>query len=121
MKKILPDTRFGDIEQLGKLIKKERDAKFANRLNGIRLLQMGYRITDVAEICGVSRIAICKWVKKWNRSGKEGLINKSGGSVSKVTTEMRTDIDKMIDVKVNTNGMVVTGKLIHGYIKKSTP
>ena len=118
MKIILPERRFGDIEKLSKLIKKERNAKLANRLNAIRLLQMGYTSKEVARICGISRITICQWVKKWNQTGKEGLTSKSGGSVSKVTEEMRADISEMIDLKVMTNGRIVTGKLIRGHLKK---
>lgn len=120
MRKILPDTKYGDIEQVAKLIKEEHNAKLANRLNAIRLLMLGFEQQEVANICGVSRRATLKWVKKWNQGGKEELVSKSGGSTSKVTAQMRVEISKVIDVEKEIDGRVVTGKLICGYLKKTT-
>ena len=119
MIKILPDHKYGTIEQVGKWLKQELDVKLANRLNAIRLLMLGYEQQEVARICGVTRRCTLKWVKKWNQSGKEGLISKSGGSRSQVTPEIRMEISKIVDVEKNIGGRLITGKLICGYLKKS--
>ena len=120
MRRILPDSKFGDAQALGKLVKNETNPKLANRLNGIRLLMLDFQMQDVARICNVSRSCVEQWVQKWNQSGKEGLVNKSGGSKSKVTGEMRAEITKIVEVKIPTSRGIVTGKLIHGYLKKSS-
>lgn len=118
MIKILPDIKYGTVEQVGKWLKQEVDVKLANRLNAIRLLLLGYEQQGVARICGVTRRCTLKWVKKWNQSGKEGLISKSGGSKSCVTPGIRMEISKIVDVEKNIGGRIITGKLICGYLKK---
>ena len=120
MRKILPDTKHGTIEQVEKWLKQEKNVKLANRLNAIRLLLLGYKQQEASRICGISRRCILKWVNKWNQSGKEGLISKSGGSRSLVTPEIRMEISKIVDIEKNIGGRVITGKLICGYLKKST-
>lgn len=121
MRVIRPDTRYGNAVDILEMGKQEHNPKLAKRLNAIRLLMLGYSWQEVAEVSGVSRQSVHDWVKKWNRNGKEGLISKSGGSKSKVTGEMRAEVTKIIDVKLHTNRGIVTGKLIHGYLKKNTP
>lgn len=79
---------------------------------------LNYKWQEVAEISGVKRQSIYNWVRRWNQNGKEGLISRSGGSRSKVTGEMREEITKIVDVTIPTKRGIVTGKLIHGYLKK---
>lgn len=120
MRIILPDTQYGIAEQVEKWIKQERDSKLANRLNAIRLLMLGYEQQEVARIGGVTRRCVLRWVTKWNQGGKEELTSKSGGFHSKITPEIKMDVSKIIDVEKSINGRVITGKLICGYLKKST-
>ncbi len=120
MKGIKPNTKYGNVSDIANMWKLEQNSKLAKRLNAIRLLMLDYRWQEVAEISGVQRQSIYNWVKKWNQSGKEGLISKSKGSRSKVTDKMREEITKMVDVKIHTSQGIVTGKLIHGYLKKNT-
>jgi transposase len=120
MKGIKPESRYVSLEEMSLICKRERCPKLARRLNAMRLLMMGYKWQEVAEICGVSRQTIYRWVRKWNRGGRDGLVSKSGGSRSKVTDEMRAEISKVVDVEIQTSRGIVTGKLIHGYLKKST-
>ena len=116
----MPDTKGGDVTAVYELCKQERHPKLAKRLNAIRLLMLGYQSQEVAEISGVSRQTIHDWVRKWNRNGKEGLITKSGGSRSMVTSQIKAEITRVIDLKVQTSRGIVTGKVIHGYLKKTT-
>ena len=120
MRRILPDSKFGDAQALARLVKNESDPKLANRLNGLRLLMLDYQIQDVAKICDVSCKCVEQWVQKWNQSGREGLVNKSSGSKSKVTGEMRAEITKVVERKISTSRGIVTGRFIHGYLKKSS-
>ena len=120
MRGIKPDTKYGSAADIALMGKQVRCPKLAKRLNAIRLLMLDYGWQKVAEISGVKRQTIYRWVRKWNQGGKEELVSKSGGSRSKVTGEVRAEITKVVDVKIQTSRGIVTGKLIHGYLKKST-
>ena len=120
MRGVEPEIRQADAKRLKELINLERDPKLARRLNAIRLLMLGYSQKEVAKIAGVSRQIVLIWVRKWNQGGKEALVSKSGGSKSKVTGEMRAEITSVTKVKIQTKQGIVTGKFIHGYLKKST-
>lgn len=120
MKATLPEKRYGNEPEISHLIKKERDSRFVKRLNAIRLLLNGYAHEAVAAITGVRRETIWDWVTKWNHGGKEALRSKHKGSVSQVTPNIMAEIAEVIEIKREINGRTVTGRLIHGYLKKTT-
>lgn len=120
MRGIKPDTKHGNAADIALKCKQERCPKLVKRLNAIRLLMLGYEQQQAAEISGVKRQTIHNWVRQWNSHGKEGLVSNIGGSVSKVTREMRAEITRIVDVKIPTSRGIVTGKFIHGYLKKTT-
>ena len=117
---IKPDTRFGDLQEVTRLYRKERDTRLSVRLNAIRLLMSGSLQKDVARVLDVSDITIATWTKRWNEQGLEGLRPRHQGSRSKVNGEMRVEIADVIEVKQVIDGRTVTGKLITGYLKKNT-
>jgi len=117
---IKPDTRFGDLQEVTRLYRKERDARLSVRLNAIRLLMSGSRQKDVARALDVSDITIATWTKRWNEQGLEGLRPRHRGSRSKVTDEMRVEITDVVEVKQVIDGRTITGKWITGYLKKNT-
>jgi len=116
---ILPNQERGVPKEIARWLREEKNVKLANRLNAIRLLMIGKKHSEVSEICGVTTRCITKWVHKWNSAGREGLKSNSGGSRSRVTPEMRVDICKEVKIKTS-RGEIVTGKLICGYLKKTT-
>lgn len=120
MRPILPEKRYGDEQEIACILKKERNSRLVKRLNAIRLLLNGYTHEEVAAIISVRRETIWDWVTKWNRGGKEELKNKNKGSVSKVTPSIMAEISEVIEIKREINGRTVTGRLIHGYLKKTT-
>jgi transposase len=120
MRMLLPEKQYGYEAEIENCLKKERDSKIVKKLNAIRLLMNGYSQQEVALICGVKRETIWTWVTKWNQGGKEALKNKNKGSVSMITPEIMADISEVIEIKREINGRTVTGKLIHGYLKKTT-
>lgn len=120
MRLILPEKRYGDGQEIACIIKKERDSRLVKRLNAIRLLLDGYTQEEVATISGARRETIWDWVTKWNRGGKEELKSHSKGSVSQVTPHIMAEISEIIEIKREINGRTVTGRLIHGYLKKTT-
>ena len=120
MKAILPEKCYGNEQDIASTLKKERDSRFVKRLNAIRLLLSGYAHEEVATISGVRRETVWDWVTKWNQGGKEELKSKHKGSVSMVTSNIMAEISEVIEIKREINGRTVTGKLIHGYLKKTT-
>lgn len=115
-----PDERWGTIEEVERWYRKERDVKLKHKLNAIRLLMKGGQRKEVAEVLGVCEATVKKWRERWDSEGVEGLRAKHKGSKSKVTPEMRAEIEEIIEVKREIDGRTVTGKLIVGYIKKNT-
>ncbi len=115
-----PTTKWGDLATVTRWYKKERDARMSQRLNAIRLLMKGETQTKVAELLDVSVATIRNWRSRWDKAGKEGLIPEHIGSRSKVTGGIRLEIKEIIEIKQEIDGQTVTGKLIHGHIKKNT-
>ena len=119
-RRIPPDEKWGTCQEIEIWLREEKDKEIGDRLNAIRLLMKGYRRKEVAEIIGVCEATVKNWRNLWNEGGKEGLRVRYKGSRSKVTEDIRVEIEEIIEVKREINGRTVTGKLIHGYIKKNT-
>lgn len=115
-----PDERWGSLEDVEGCYHRERDAKLKQKLNAIRLLMKGHKRKEVAEVLGVCEATVKKWRERWDNSGLEGLKTRHKGSESRVTPEMKAEIEEIIEVKREIDGRTVTGKLIVGYIKKNT-
>jgi len=113
-----PSDKWGSLEEIKEWYRKEKNSKLSTRLNAIRLLMMGYSRKDASKILGVGESTVGDWRRKWDHRGKEGLKSNHKGSRSKINSTIRVDIEEMISVKKEINGRIVTGKLIHGYIKK---
>lgn len=117
---IYPDEKWGNPQEVEQMYRKEKDANLAKRLNTIRLLMMGRPMTEIAMALGVSVRTIGNWRDRWNQGGKETLKSRNAGTKSKVTEEMKAEIEEVIEIKREINGRTVTGHLIHGYLKKNT-
>ncbi len=115
-----PDTKWGEVEDVERMYRREKDAGLARKLNAIKLLMKGRAKKEVAEILDVSVATIGNWRDRWNREGKEGLKSKNKGRRSRVSDDMKADIREIVEVKREINGRTVTGYLIHGYLKKNT-
>ena len=117
---IKPDTRFGDLQEVARLCRRERDARLSQRLHAIRLLMSGESQSETARVLDVCVATIRTWTVRWNQAGVEGLRPRHQGSRSRLTPEIELDIRGVIDVQQEIDGRIVTGKLIHGYLKKNT-
>lgn len=118
--KILPEETWGTSQEIEGWLREEKDKELGDKLNAIRLLMKGYRRKEVAEIIGVCEATVKNWRNRWNEGGMEGLRARYKGSKSKVTEDIRVEIEEIIEIKREIDGRTVTGKLIHGYIKKNT-
>jgi len=117
---IRPSNKWATVEQVEEWYKKEKDANLLKKLNTIRLLMLGRSRKEVSEIIGVSESTIKNWRTNWNKNGIDGLKAKYPGRISKVTKKIKAEIIDVIEIKQEINGQIITGKLIHGYLKKNT-
>jgi putative transposase len=115
-----PDESWGSLEDVERWYRREKEMKLKQKLNAIRLLMKGRQRNEVADVLGVCEATVKKWRERWDKNGLEGLRAKHKGSKSKVTPDMRAEIEEIIEVKREIDGRTVTGKLIVGYIKKNT-
>ncbi len=115
-----PDESWGSLEDVEGWYRREKEMKLKQKLNAIRLLMKGRQRNEIADVLGVCEATVKKWRERWDKNGLEGLRAKHKGSKSRVTPEMRAEIEEIIEVKREIDGRTVTGKLIVGYIKKNT-
>lgn len=118
-KLIKPIEKYGSYEEVERWYKKEKDKTLSIKINAIRLLMIGKSQKEISEILKVSTSTIRLWRKGWNLGGMEALRNNYRGSESKITDEIRVEIEDIIDIKREINGKTVTAKLIVGHIKKN--
>ena len=77
---------FGDLE---KTIKgKEKELRVLKRLYFIRFLYQGCVIEEASEKLGITMPTAYEWLKRWNKSGYDGLVpNFNGGPKPKLSEE----------------------------------
>ena len=115
-----PSERWGALEEVEKMYREEKDILLSKKLNAIRLLMQGRSKKEIAEFLGVSVATVGNWRTLWDQGGKESLKSKNKGRKSKVTDDIKADIQEIVEIKREIDGRTVTGYLIHGYIKKNT-
>ena len=84
--RIAKKISFSDLE---KTIKgKEKELRVLNRLYFIRFLYQGYVIEEASEKLGITMPTAYEWLKRWNKSGYDGLVpNFNGGPKAKLSEE----------------------------------
>ncbi len=65
---IKPDTRFGDLEEVTRLCRRERDARLAERLHAIRPLMSSASQSETARVLNVSIATVRTWTARWNQA-----------------------------------------------------
>ena len=115
-----PIRRWGSLKQVQAWYHEEKNVRQSQKLNAIRLLMEGKSQNEVAEVIGMCVATIRGWTAKWNKAGKEGLKALHKGRSSKVTDDIKLDIEEVIEIKREIDGRTITGYLIQGYVKKNT-
>jgi len=71
---------WGGVEKLNSLIKKEKNARLKERLQAVLWRLGNVTYTEIAKRLKRSIDAVREWIKRWNKSGYNGLIDnpKSG-------------------------------------------
>ena len=117
---IKPNKKWGNLEFVKQLYKKEKNIKVKERLNIIRLLMKGKPQKEIAENLEISSTNIYLIRKLWDEGGYENLFPKHIGRVSKVPEKVKVEITEMIEIKETINGKPITAIAIHGFLKKNT-
>ncbi len=115
-----PSEEWGRPEEVERMYRGEKDVRLSIRLNAIRLLMKGRPKKEVAEYLGVSVATVGNWKTLWDQGGKEALKPKNKGRKSRITDDIKAEIQEIVEIKREIDGRTVTGYLIHGYIKKNT-
>jgi transposase len=77
--------------------KKASDAGEWRRRRAWELHQQGWWQKDIAAALGVSRAAVCQWIKRGREQGVEGLRNRPHpGAPPKLTAEQRAQIPTLL-------------------------
>lgn len=113
---------WGSSEKINILIKKEKDSRIKERLQGIlwRLENINY--TEIAKRLKRSIDTVREWVKKWNKFGYWGLIDKPKSGrpaiLSKDETKEIVDELNVKETQSRTTCKIVVKKIIEKFNKK---
>ena len=116
-----PDPRWGSLEEVEQMARREKHPAARFRLQAIRLLMAGRGTGDVAQALGVGEKSVRNWRARWDQGGREGLISHYPGAAPQITPGLKVEIEGVIEIEREINGRTVTAKLIHGHLKKNTP
>ncbi len=91
------------LNDLDKTIKgKEKELRLLKRLYFIRFLYHEYTIGKAGEKVGITEPTAYEWLKRWNKSGYEGLIpHFSGGPKPKLNKKEIEELKNLLKSKDN--------------------
>jgi transposase len=119
MKRMEPDRKFGSADDLFSWSRECKDIRQSERFMAIRMLMQGRSREEVMEIYGISWSTLQRWVKLWNKGGKEALImGKPTGRPSKLTPEAKDFLVEQIEFTNRRTGKKVTAIHISGVLEK---
>lgn len=113
---------WGSGEKINILIKKEKNARIKERLQGVlwRLENINY--TEIAKRLKRNIDTVREWVKKWNKSGYDGLIDKPKSGrptiLSKDETKEIVDELNVKETQSRTTCKTVVKKITEKFNKK---
>ena len=91
------EDRHG-IDELRGLVRKARDGRLRTRLQALVLAQQGHTAVHTAELLGMSRRMVQKWVQRYNEDGLAGLSDRSGrGRTCKLSEDQRLQLQQRIE------------------------
>ena len=96
---------------LAKLIKKEKNPITLRRLTALSMIHNEVDIDQILKTCNVSRATlISRWLKKWNKSGYDSIVNKKrSGRKPKFTAKQKQFLK---DYVLNKDEKVVCRELV---------
>lgn len=117
---ILPNAENCSLSELDSAISCTPTQKIAFRLMAIKTLIMGFDYHKVTILYNICSRTLARWVKQFNESGIDGLIDKSkSGRPNKISDDLTKQLLKVIDKPQQANENHWTGKKFHGYLKQN--
>lgn len=94
-----------DLQAVEAAIRHDKRPEVRQRCTAIRLLHLGYKPEQVAEMQAVSKPTIYSWIDRWREGGVEGLVNKPrSGRPPKADDEYNLALMEAIDKEPKTFG-----------------
>ncbi len=91
------EDRHG-IDELRILARKAKDGRMRSRLLALALAKRGHTAVRTAELLGMSRRIVQKWVQRYNENGLAGLSDRPGrGRACKLSADQQRQLQKRIE------------------------
>lgn len=91
------EDRHG-VDELRGLARKAKDGRIRTRLQALVLAKQGHTAEHTAELLGMSRRVVQKWVQRYNEDGLAGLSDQSGrGRVCKLSEHQQRRLQQRIE------------------------
>lgn len=105
--------------ELETALKAARSSRSRDRLTAIRALIFGQRHEDVAVIFNVTQRSVQRWVRAFNASGIDGLIERTRpGRPRKIHPKQSDQLCQLIEHPEQAGEVHWTGKKFHGYLRR---
>jgi len=113
-----------DLQAVEAAIRHDKRPEVRQRCTAIRLLHLGYKPEQVAEMQAVSKPTIYSWIERWREGGVEGLVNKPrSGRPPKADDEYSLALMEAMDKEPKTFGYefsVWTIDRLRAHLEKET-
>jgi transposase len=84
-------------QKLLELAERTPGAWLGIRIAGLLLILSGWKSTAVADLLGLSRWGVVKWIERANREGVQGVLERPGrGRKSRISPTCREDLKQVI-------------------------
>jgi len=91
------EDRHG-VDELRILARKAKDGRMRSRLLALALAKRGHTAVRTAELLGMSRRIVQKWVQRYNENGLAGLSDRPGrGRACKLSADQQRQLQKRIE------------------------
>ena len=106
----------GSVEELRLLYRCDEDRITSRRLFALIKLSEGRSVRDVSEIMEVSVSSIQRWIKKFNESGIEGLLNRGDLGGRRRLISVTAFFSSIVPVLEEKEEDYWTAVRLHGYL-----
>ncbi len=109
------------LDELRRLARQARDGRLRTRLQALVFAKQGHTAVYTAELLGMSRRMVQKWVQRYNEDGLAGLSDRSGrGRACKLSEAQRLQLQQRIEAGPREEDSVCTlrGTDIQEFLKQ---